>query len=199
MRRSLLAVVVLAVLAVPAMAQETGTSAYLGPDILFRKSAYGVTLSDPGSGIAVEGTYRVTHRANTDLGFRVGFADPDGAGSTALLLGVNYRARLLNHTEDFPLDGALVVGAGTALANGNNVLFVPVGISLGRQVLLENSTTSFVPYFAPTIIPTFSDNSDLNFAIGLGVDMRFGSRFDLGVSGSIGDLDGVSISFSWLH
>ena len=65
--------------------------------------------------------------------------------------------------------------------------------------MLENSTTSFVPYFTPTVIPTFADDSDINFAVGLGVDMQFGSKFDLNVSGSFGDLDGISVSFSWLH
>jgi opacity protein-like surface antigen len=199
MRRSLLAAVLLAVVAAPAMAQETGTPVFLGPDRLFQKSGFGVSVSDPGDGIALEGSYRIASGTTTDFGFRVGFADPGGSSSTAFLLGGDYRARLLNHTEDFPLDGALVVGAGVSLVEGNNVLFVPVGFSLGRKILLDNSTTSFVPYFTPTVIPTFSDNSDLNFAVGLGVDIQFGSQFDLNVSGSFGDIDGVSVGFSWLH
>ena len=199
MRRSLLAAVLLSVVAVPAMAQETGTPVYLGPDRLFSKSAFGVSMSDPGSGIGVEGYYRMASGATSDFGFRVGFADPSGSSPTAFLLGGDYRARLLNHTEDFPLDGALIVGVGASLVEGNNVLLTPVGFSLGRKILLENSTTSFVPYFTPTMIPTFADNSDIQFAVGLGVDMQFGSKFDLNVSGSFGDLDGVSVSFSWLH
>ena len=64
--------------------------------------------------------------------------------------------------------------------------------------MLENSTTSFVPYFTRSS-PTFADDSDINFAVGLGVDMQFAPRFDLRVSGSFGDLDGISVSFSWLH
>jgi len=199
MRRSLLAVVSLIVLAAPAMAQETGTPVFLGPDRLFQKSAFGVSMSDPGSGIAIEGYYRMASGPKADFGFRVGFADPGGDANTAFLLGGDYRMRMLNHTEDFPLDGALVVGAGVSLVEGNNVFLIPVGFSMGRKILLENSTTSFVPYFTPTVIPTFADNSDINFAVGLGVDMQFGSKFDLNVSGSFGDLDGISVSFSWLH
>ena len=199
MRRSLLAAVSLIVLAAPAMAQETGTPVFLGPDRLFQKSAFGVSMSDPGSGIAIEGYYRMASNPKADFGFRVGFADPGGSASTAFLLGADYRMRMLNHTEDFPLDGALVVGAGVSLVEGNNVFNVPIGFSLGRKILLENSSTSFVPYFTPTAIPSFSDNSDLLFAVGLGVDMQFGSKFDLNVSGSFGDLDGISVSFSWLH
>ena len=199
MRRSLLAAFLFALVAVPAAAQETGTPTFLGPDRLFKKSDFGVTVSDPGDGIGVEGFYRMAAGPTQDFGFRVGFADPSGNGSTAFLIGGDYRARLLNHTEDFPLDGALVVGAGASLVEGNNVLFVPIGFSLGRKIMLDNSTTSFVPYFTPTAIPTFADNSDINFSVGLGVDIQFGPQFDLNVSGALGDLDGISVSFAWLH
>lgn len=199
MRRSLIAVVSLFVLATPALAQETGTPTFLSPVRLFDRTSFGLSVSDPGSGIALEGEYRQTSGTIADFGFRLGFADPGGNSSAAFLFGADYRLRVLNHTTDFPLDGALIVGAGASLVEGGNAMFVPVGFSLGRQILLDNSTTSFVPFFTPTIIPTFSDNSDLNFAVGLGVDMKFGTRFDLNVSGSFGDLDGVSVSFNWLH
>ncbi len=199
MRRSLLALALLALVTVPAVAQETGTPAYLGPERLFTKSALGLTISDVGSGVAFEGSYRMVANAASDFGFRLGFADPGGDASTAFLLGGDYRLHLLNHTEDFPLDGALVVGVGASLADGANALFVPVGFSMGRKILLEDSSTSFVPYVNPTLIPVFADNGDLEFAVGLGVDMKFGQKFDLNVSGSFGDLDGISVSFSWLH
>ena len=70
MRRSLLAAVSLIVLAAPAMAQETGTPVFLGPDRLFQKSAFGVSMSDPGSGIAIEGYYRMASNPKSDFGFR---------------------------------------------------------------------------------------------------------------------------------
>ena len=78
MRRSLLAAVSLIVLAAPAMAQETGTPVFLGPDRLFQKSAFGISMSDPGSGIAIEGYYRMASNPKADFGFRLGFADPGG-------------------------------------------------------------------------------------------------------------------------
>lgn len=200
MRRSLLAVVSLAVLAVPAVAQETGTPVFLSSQRLFDKSAFGVSVSDPGnSGIAFEGYYRSARGATQDFGLRIGFADPEGSSSTAFLIGGDYRARLLNHSDNFPLDGALIVGVGASLLEDANALFVPVGFALGRQILLENSTTSFVPYVTPTFIPTFANDSDLNFAVGLGVDIKFGTNFSMNIGGSFGDLDGLSASFSWLH
>lgn len=199
MRRSLLALALLTLAAAPVMAQETGTPAFLGPDRLFTNSAFGATFSDPGGGFALEGYYRKAVNPESDFGVRVGFSEPDGNGNTAFLLGGDYRVHLLTHTEDFPLDGSLVVGVGASLADGANALFVPVGFSMGRKILLENSTTSFVPYINPTFIPVFADDSDIEFAVGLGVDMKFGEKFDLNISGSFGDLDGISASFSWLH
>ena len=62
-----------------------------------------------------------------------------------------------------------------------------------------NSTTSFVPYITPAFIPTFADNTEMYFAVGLGVDIKFGTSFSMNVGGSFGDLDGISASFSWLH
>lgn len=199
MRRSLPTMALLALVAVPAFAQETGTPAFLGPERLFTKSAFGATFSDPGGGFALEGFYRMAVNPGSDFGLRAGFAEPDGNDNTAFILGGDYRVHLLNHTEDFPLDGSLVVGVGASLADGANALFVPVGFSMGRKILLEDSSTSFVPYVNPTFIPTFADDSDILFAVGLGVDMKFGTRFDLNISGSFGDLDGISASFAWLH
>ncbi len=200
MRRSLLAAVSMFVLATPALAQETGTPVFLSSQRLFDKSAFGLSISDPGgSGLALEGYYRRASGPMADFGFRLGFGNPDNTGATAFLLGGDYRARLLHHSENFPLDGALTLGVGASLLDNNNQLFVPIGFALGRQILLENSTTSFVPYVTPAFIPTFADDTKLNFAVGLGVDIKFGTSFSMNVGGSFGDLDGLSASFSWLH
>ena len=107
--------------------------------------------------------------------------------------------------EGFPLDGALTAGFGTQLASGSyDSFYIPVGISLGRRIDLENSKTSFVPYFQPVIVPTFysGDNAPdggVDFALGLGVDIKFGGRLDVRVSGGIGDIDGVAIGLAYVH
>ncbi len=107
--------------------------------------------------------------------------------------------------RSFPLDGALTAGFGTQLASGSyDSFFVPIGISLGRRIDLENSKTSFVPYFQPVIVPTFysGDNAPdggVDFALGLGVDIKFGGQLDLRVSGGIGDIDGVAIGLAYVH
>jgi opacity protein-like surface antigen len=199
MRRSLLTAVLLAVVASPAIAQETGTPVLMGSERLFQKYDFGVSLSGPGSGYALEGFYRSAAGPTADFGFRAGYADPSGDAKSTFLIGADYRLRLINHSDNFPMNGSLVVGVGGSLATGQNVLYVPVGFAMGRTILLENSSTSFAPYVTPTLVPAFADNSDLLFTMGLGVDIKFGQQFDLNVGGAIFDQDGFSVSFSWLH
>ena len=59
---------------------------------------------------------------------------------------------------------------------------------------------SFVPYLQPVMIPTFSDgDGELDFALGLGLDLRMTRHFDMRVSGSVGDLEGFAVSFAWVR
>ncbi|HEU4569430.1 MAG TPA: hypothetical protein VFS07_02535 [Gemmatimonadales bacterium] len=197
MRKLILTAAVLA-LATPAAAQSTGTPVFAAPYRAFRASELGLSLSDPGSGVALEGFYKVGQKT-WDLGVRGGFWDTDGAG-TAVLLGVDGRTRAVTHSESFPLDGAFTLGAGAVLHDNANLFMVPVGLSLGRRVDLEGSTVSFVPYFQPVLTPVFgSGNSDMLFSIGLGADIRVQRDLDLRVSGALGDMDGISISAAFLH
>lgn len=193
--------VLLAMLIAPATAaaQSTGTPVFAAPYRAFRTSEVGLSLSDPGNGTALEAFYKAGHQ-NWDVGFRGGFWDPGAGASTVILLGVDGRTRVVTHSQNFPLDGALTIGGGAELADGANIFMVPVGISLGRRVDLEGSQVSFVPYFQPVLTPTFgSGNSDVFFSVGLGADVRLNKQADLRVSGAIGDMDGVSISFAWLR
>ena len=192
--------VLLAVLFAPAtaVAQSTTTPVFAAPYRAFRTSEIGLSLSDPGAGMAVEGFYKYG-RQTWDIGFRGGFWDTN-AGSTPLLLGVDGRTRVLTHSADFPLDGALTVGLGAILSDGANLVHVPVGLSLGRRVDLEGSDVSFVPYFQPVLgLALSSGNSDFLFGVGLGADVRVNSQLDLRVSGGLGDYEGVSISLAWLR
>jgi hypothetical protein len=117
-----------------------------------------------------------------------------------VVLGGRYRTRLVTHSEDFPLDGALTVGLGAQFFDGVTVIRTPVGVSLGRRIDSRSSGISFVPYLQPVLIPTFADgDSELDFALGLGVDLRLTRRFDLRVSASVGDLEGFAVSFAWVR
>ena len=123
-----------------------------------------------------------------------------GGANTALLLGAEARERVITHTLDFPLDGAVVAGAGVSLVSGGSTLFIPVGLSLGRRVEPPRSSISIVPYVQPTAF-LISDANDtrIRFSLGFGADFRLSHVLDARFSAGIGDLHGVSLAAVWVH
>jgi hypothetical protein len=199
MPRKLLAALCLAVTA-PLAAQSTGTPVFHAPYRAFDRYEIGANVSDAGN-IAIEGFYGFSHTgARWDFAIRGGVQDNgDCSGCKAgLLLGVDARYRVIDQNEDFPLDGALITGAGAHLVSGGSRLFIPIGLSLGRRVQFENSNSSLVPYVEPVIIPTFGDgDSDVLVALGLGADLRINRRFELRLGIGIGDIENFSVGFSF--
>jgi hypothetical protein len=184
-----------------AAAQETGTPVFKAPYRAFTNQEFGVSLSDPGSNadFALEGSYSYG-RGTNDFGLRAGYADGAGELDSRVLLGGNFRTRIVSYSESFPLDGALTVGLGTQIGDGEDVFFLPVGVTLGRRFELEGGNTTFTPYANPVIVPTFGGvDDDVNFALGLGVDIRFSESWAVRASGSLGDLEGVGLSVAYLQ
>jgi hypothetical protein len=182
-------------------AQETGTPIFRAPYRAFSSHEFGASLSDPGDAadFALEGFYSYGRGAN-DFSLRGGFADGAGNLDTRFLLGGDFRARVVSYSESFPLDGALTVGLGTSLGDGADLFFLPVGFTLGRRFELEGSRTTFTPYAHPVIVPTFgSGDDDVNFALGLGVDVRFSQSWAVRASGGLGDIEGVGVSLTYLQ
>ena len=197
----ILVLALLAVVAGSSSAQETGTPIFKAPYRAFTSHEVGVSLSDPGEGIslALEGFYRYGKDAN-DFSIRGGFADLNGSGGTRLLVGGDFRTQVVSYSESFPLDGSLTLGIGANVGDGPDAYYIPVGISLGRRFELEGSNTTFVPYAHPVIVPTFGGgDSQVNFALGLGVDIRFSESWAVRASGGIGDIEGVGISVAYLR
>ena len=202
MKRILMAAIVLGLLGgagTNLAAQATGTTTFNAPYRAFVSSEFGVLISFPnGGGTAFEGEYRVSS-GRLDLGFKGGVLDPSGAGNAVLLLGVEARERVLTHNQDFPLDGAVIFGAGANLVSGRSLLILPLGLSLGRRISTE-SGVSIVPYVQPTLFILAGDTPNhAQFALGLGVDFRFTPRFDARLSAGLGDVEGVSIGAVWVH
>lgn len=202
-RRSLLLTGLLAtVVSVSATAQVIGTPVYKTPYAGFKHSELAGYISDPGEGvsIAVQGEYRV-NRKKYDIGLTVGFADASGNGDGLFGVGLDGRTALARHTQDFPLDAALTGGVGALFASGDVGFIIPVGVSLGREIILEGSKISFTPYVHPVLAPVLgSDNvvgNDIQFGLGLGVDVGLSAAFHLRVSGSVGDIEGVAIGLAW--
>ena len=193
-----LAVAATLALGASADAQETGTPVFLAPYRAFSTHELGLSLSAPEEAdLGLEGFYSFASGRN-DFGLRVGLLDADDASD--LVLGGRFRTRLLTHSEDFPLDGALTVGVGAVFFDGGTVLRIPIGLSLGRRIDSKSSGLSFVPYLQPVLVPRFSEgDSELDLALGLGLDLRLTRRFDLRVAGSVGDLEGFSVSFAWVR
>ena len=206
MRRNLsgglLVAVVVALSSADVAAQETGTPMFKAPYRAFTSHEFGAAFSDPGEGVsfALEGFYSYG-RGNNDFGIRGGIADPEGAGDTRILLGGDFRTRVLSYSDAFPLDGALTVGAGINLGDGDDLIYLPIGVSLGRRFELEGSRTTFTPYAHPVVVPVLgaAGGSDVGFALGLGVDLRFSQSISARVSGGIGDLEGVGIALTYVR
>ncbi|HET6778932.1 MAG TPA: hypothetical protein VFH26_08580 [Gemmatimonadales bacterium] len=182
-------------------AQETGTPIFKAPYRAFTNHEFGASLSDPGDAadFALEGFYSYG-RGNNDFGIQAGFADGAGGLDTRFLIGGDFRTRVVSYSESFPLDGALTVGFGSNLGDGPDLFFLPVGVSLGRRFELEGSRTTFTPYAHPVIVPTFgSGDDDVNFALGLGVDIRFSQTWSVRASGGLGDIEGVGVSLTYIR
>ncbi len=188
----------LLVAAVPVTAQSTGTPVYQAPYRAFAQSEIGLSLSDPGPGFALEGSYRTGISQTMDLGLRAGFAD-GGHSSTALLVGGDFRARVLDHSDAFPLDGSFTLGLGIASSDGYTVGYLPIGFSMGRRVLVEGSSVSLVPYVQPVITPRFGDADGSDFSLGFGLDARINPRLDVRFSAAIGDRDGIGFTVAFLR
>lgn len=202
MRHEFRAALAAAMMTLPAIAsaQATGMPSFNAPYRAFSRSEIGLLIEFPGgAGTAFEGAYRYAS-GSFDIGLRGGIFAPGGGSNAVLLLGVEGRERVLTHTEDFPLDGALILGLGGQFVSGGSALIVPVGLSLGRRVDVQNSAVSIVPYVQPTaLLVAGNGGSDLRFALGLGGDFRLSRRFDARLSVGFGDVDGVSFGAVWVH
>jgi hypothetical protein len=183
-----------------ALAQVTGLPTFDAPYRAFVKHEFGGTVSFPsGNATGLEGQYRFGYQT-FDVGFRGGVLLPSGGLDNVFLLGVSARDRVLTHTEDFPLDGALVVGLGAQLVSGANAVIIPAGLSLGRRFDIKNSPVSVVPYAEPVaFVVSGRGTTDLNFSVGLGGDFRLSKAFDARVGVGLGDIQGVSVSAIWVH
>lgn len=196
MRRNLLPAALLVLVSAPLAAQSTGTPVFHGPYRVFDRYEFGANISDAGN-LAVEGFYGFSHTgAKWDFALRGGVLDT-GGDRTVVLLGVDARYRVIDQTEDFPLDGALITGAGAQLVSGDSRLLIPIGLSLGRRINFEGSTVSLVPYAEPVLVPIFgSGDSDVLVALGIGADLRINRRFEIRLGIGVGDIENFSLGFS---
>ena len=197
MPRNPLTALLLLGLAAPLRAQSTGTPVFHAPYRVFDRYEVGGNVSDQGN-ISIEGFYGLaTVGGRWDLTLRAGIQDESFEGRAALLAGVDGRYRVIDQTEDFPLDGALIFGVGSRLVRDGSRLFLPIGLSVGRRINFENSAVSLVPYAEPVLIPNLgSGGDDVGVALGLGADLRINRRFELRAAVGIGDIRSISVGIA---
>ena len=75
MNRHLVRTIAALLVAAPLAAQSTGTPVYHAPYRAFATSEVALSLSDPGAGFALEGSYRTGISTKSDLGLRAGLND----------------------------------------------------------------------------------------------------------------------------
>jgi hypothetical protein len=193
-------VILAAAVTAPLAAQSTGTPVYAAPYRAFDMSEIALSIADPGPGVDFEASYREAYTQHIDLGIRGGFHGDDGPGNhTSVLLGGDFRARVLDHGESFPLDGSLTLGLGMESGRGGTVGYLPIGFSMGRRLHLQGSSMSIVPYVQPVLMPIFGAGRGTDFTLGFGADLKVSPRLDLRVSGGIGDRDGVGFTAAFLR
>lgn len=185
-----------------AAAQATGTPSFNAPYRAFTQSEFGGAVSFPkGGGTGLEGMYRFAFQ-QFDVGVRGGAFFPGSGFSNVFLIGAEGRERVISHTEQFPLDGAVVLGIGGRFVSGASALIVPAGLSLGRRLDVQGSQVSIVPYVQPTaFLISGSGSTNLRFDLGLGGDFRLSKVFDARVSVGVGDaaVEGFSLAAVWVH
>ena len=195
-RVGLLAVAALVCTASSASAQASGVPSFNAPYRAFENHEAGFAVSFPGlDNTALEGVFRFGQN-KFDIGVRGGVWFT--GGDEIFLLGAEGRQRIITHSDDFPADGALIVGVGAQVGAIDN--FIPsLGLSLGRRLNLEDSDVSIIPFIQPNLWWFIGDTDQIMFSLGFGADFRLTPRFDLRLSAGVGDVDGISIGGVWIR
>jgi len=177
-----------------ASAQATGLPTFFAPTRAFASSEVGATLSRPGGG-ATGIELRLGAALNrTDFAFRLGFVDPGAFADGNWAAGIEARFPVIGRSQSFPLDGSFIIGVGRIFASaGGSDTFVPVGLSIGRNLVLDRGALEITPY----VQPTFVIADDTLVVLGLGVDLTIRGIPDVRINWGAGDIEGFSVSLYW--
>jgi len=175
-------------------AQATRTPTFFAPTRGFGNTEAGLSVSGSGGSgvVGVEGRYGFS-LSSSDISMRAGYVDGGDAGSGNFVAGVEARIPVIGHDRSFPLDGALILGVGRSFSDPGGETFVPLGLSLGRRIVLDGNDLQLTPYVQPTVI----FQSDSAFGFGLGLDIHIRAIPDVRLNWGGGDLDGFAVSLFW--
>jgi hypothetical protein len=142
-----------------------------------------------------------------DVGLRGGLIDT--RSDLGLLAGLDLKNEFVRRSDEFPFDVAWVsgVGIGWVPDDDTGILRVPFGISVGREVELEGSSSSLTPYVHPRLaldvrflpdVPGADDtDTSLGFDIDFGVDWQWRDGYALRFALTVGrnEAFGVGLAF----
>ncbi|MFQ5890402.1 MAG: hypothetical protein ACE5JR_10170 [Gemmatimonadota bacterium] len=141
-----------------------------------------------------------------DLGLRGGLVD--AFGEVGLFGGVDLKNELVAADESFPLDVAWVTGFGIGFVpdagprdRDFGIVRIPGGVSLGRELKVENSEVMLTPYLYPRlaldILFADFDDEDLHFDVDLGMDAQFAERFKLRMGVTVGENEAIGFGVAF--
>lgn len=167
---------------------------FMGPHPGSDLGAY--LVDGEGADFGIHGIWRMDQSFN--LGIRVGYLDTPGDG--VLLFGAETWGNIHEANESFPLDLAWTAGAGAWL-NGSTVVSVPVGVSLGRTVDIDNSVSLQIyghPRLGLVLFENVNDDLELDLEgqFDIGTDIYLSPDLTLRVGASLGNFDALGIGLA---
>ncbi|MHB1313726.1 MAG: hypothetical protein ACYC3L_17035 [Gemmatimonadaceae bacterium] len=191
-----------------ALAQSYTYPAFQQPTLVERE--YNFAAADAGrAGTTLLFQWREGVAPRWQLGVDAGLSDPDGSASTRLVLGVNAAHELARASADFPFDVALTGGVGFSSADGNSVLRIPVGASVGHSFALEGGM-QITPFVHPRLsidrcssCRAGSSESKLNVNVDVGAGLQLTDQVALRVAAIVGGADylgsgnGIGLGVAW--
>jgi hypothetical protein len=191
-----------------ALAQSYTYPAFQQPTLVERE--YNFAAADAGrAGTTLLFQWREGVTPRWQLGVDAGLASPDGTASTRLVLGATAAAELTRATTDFPFDIALTGGIGFSSADGNSVVRLPVGASVGHRFALDDGM-QLTPFVHPRLVLDRCSNcsnkasdAKLNVEVDVGVGLQVTEQVALrvaavaGGSNYLGSGNGVGLSVAW--
>ncbi|MGI9078462.1 MAG: outer membrane beta-barrel protein [Gemmatimonadaceae bacterium] len=169
---------------------------------------YNFAIASGGdAGATFVGQWREGFRSNTHLGFEAGVSD-GGDGDSRILLGAGFATTVFGSQPNLPLDIHLTAGAYPSFGGGTTLVRVPVGLTLGKRLALQNF--AMTPYAHPRLSLDFcsgdfcfdDDNLDFSINFDLGADIEINPQLGFRVSillagGDSFDDNAFGVSLAW--
>ncbi len=204
MRKLSLALV--AILVLPAaLAAQAGTYPAMQPTQIAERE-YNFALADFNGGTGLIFQWR-EGLGSPRLQFTgdFGIADFNGTNDAGLIIGGAMNYQMLRAGADLPFDMVLGGGLGLTIADGFNLLRIPVGVAIGHRFPLEGGF-AISPFVHPRLsIDRISvdapggniSDTETNLDVDIGGNFEFNSQMQLRLAATLGDRDAVAISFAW--